>query len=125
MIDLAKELSETFHERSRSSGVLEVEFRPSLKLSYFVGHFPQLPILPAVAIIDISQFFVGHLLRDENTLLSKMTNFRIKTPVQPGDQILIRVQQEAPLVFHVLWKSATDEKVFAELSLQVSLRANP
>jgi 3-hydroxymyristoyl/3-hydroxydecanoyl-(acyl carrier protein) dehydratase len=119
MIDLAKELSGTYQVRKRSEGLLEVEIEPSSKWSYFVGHFPQKPVLPAVAIVDVSQFFIEELLHSESAL-SRMNSFRLKSPVQPGDKVLIRVQQESPMSFNVLWTTPGDDKVFADISLQVS-----
>jgi 3-hydroxymyristoyl/3-hydroxydecanoyl-(acyl carrier protein) dehydratase len=119
MIDIEKELNGTYQVRQRSETLLEVVIEPASTWSYFVGHFPQMPVLPAVAIVDVSQFFIEDLIKSPSAL-ARMTSFRIKNPVQPGDKILIRVQQEAPWTFNVLWKSPEDEKVFADISLQVS-----
>ena len=126
MVDLAAELSETFQDRARTTDLLEVEFRPSAKLSYFADHFPQLPVLPAYGILDISQFFIAQLTGSSGSnFLSSMLHFRIKAPVQPGDVLCIRVQREKPNRYSVTWESADDQKLIADLNLQLSPRANP
>jgi 3-hydroxymyristoyl/3-hydroxydecanoyl-(acyl carrier protein) dehydratase len=119
MIDVEKELQGSYQIRSREKDLLEVEVQPSVRWTYFNGHFPHAPILPAVAIIDVSQFFIEELWGVPSAL-SRMKSFRIRNPVQPGDKIQIRVQQESPGSFHVLWKSSENDKIFADISLQVA-----
>ncbi|UYL09612.1 hypothetical protein B9G69_003375 [Bdellovibrio sp. SKB1291214] len=123
MIDLAKELSGTYKIRSKSTDAMEVEIQPSPSWSYFAGHFPQLPILPAVAMIDISQYFIQDLEQSKN-LLSNISNFRIKNPVAPGDKVLLKIQKEIKdqagtlaATFNVNWIGEGD-KALAEINLQ-------
>lgn len=123
MIDIEKELNGTYKLLTHGQDLMEVELQPSGAWSYFLGHFPQMPILPAVAFVDISQFFV-QIWRQGPVSLQGMKYFRIKNPVQPGDKILIHVQPEAPGTFNVLWKSSENEKIFADISLQVSENLN-
>lgn len=123
MIDLAKELSDTYQEISRSEDFLLFRIRISPQWSYFAGHFPLLPVLPAVALVDISQYFAEKLLSPVgNYALTKVMHFRIKNPVLPEEEIQIHVQREPKTMqFHVLWKgSEAIDKIFADISLEVS-----
>jgi len=119
MIDLQKELAETYQVRTRSQQKLEVELQPAKTWPYFVGHFPQMPVLPAVAIVDISQYFVENLLGTSVSLV-RLMNFRIKNPVQPGDKVLVEVQKESEGVFNILWTKPGENKTLADLNLQVA-----
>jgi 3-hydroxymyristoyl/3-hydroxydecanoyl-(acyl carrier protein) dehydratase len=56
MIDLHKELKGTFEIVSESK-IFQIRLKPVSTWSYFHGHFPSLPILPAVGIADISRYF--------------------------------------------------------------------
>lgn len=116
MIDLAQELADSFQEISCSESAREVEFKPSAELSYFAGHFPQMAVLPAVGIVDISQFFLGPLLENPRQRLTTLKHLRIKAPISPGEQFLIRIQKEEAHSFNVLWLQK-DQKPIADLSL--------
>jgi 3-hydroxymyristoyl/3-hydroxydecanoyl-(acyl carrier protein) dehydratase len=124
MIDLAKELSGTYTIRTKSTDAIEVEIQPSPAWPYFSGHFPQMPILPAVAMIDISQHFVQEMMQSKN-LLSYISSFRIKNPVAPNDRVLVKIQKEIKdsagipaATFHVSWMSCEGDKALADISLQ-------
>ncbi|QDK46252.1 hypothetical protein DOM22_14310 [Bdellovibrio sp. ZAP7] len=124
MIDLAKELSGTYTIRTKSDEALEVEIKPSPAWPYFSGHFPQMPVLPAVAMIDISQHFVQEMMQSKN-LLSNISSFRIKNPVAPNDKVLVKIQKElkdqagVPAdTYHVSWVSCEGDKPLADISLQ-------
>ncbi len=124
MIDLAKELSGTFKIRTKSPEAIEVEIQPSPEWSYFSGHFPQMPVLPAVAMIDISQHFVQEMMQSKN-LLSNISSFRIKNPVAPNDKVLVKIQKEIKekagvpaATFYVSWTSCEGDKSLADISLQ-------
>ena len=43
-----------------------VQFKVPSTLSYYVGHFPSQPILPAVAFIDISTIFISQAAKALN-----------------------------------------------------------
>jgi 3-hydroxymyristoyl/3-hydroxydecanoyl-(acyl carrier protein) dehydratase len=117
MVHLSQELAGHFQITQSSEGVREIALHIPAGLSYLAGHFPQMPIVPGVGIVNISQFLVSEKFPGA---LAKVQSFRIKNPVQAGEQvkILIReIAEENAVHFH--WKCAADEaKTFAELSLQ-------
>lgn len=83
-----------------------------------------MPILPAVAMIDISQHFVQEMMQSKN-LLTNISSFRIKNPVAPNDKVLVKIQKEMKdqaevpaATFHVSWVSCEGNKSLADISLQ-------
>jgi 3-hydroxymyristoyl/3-hydroxydecanoyl-(acyl carrier protein) dehydratase len=131
MIDLEAELKETYKiisaphigEKAVSPGDLtrELQLRlfPQEKGSYFHGHFPGLPILPAVAIADMTGYFIEKYFLREKRGLKKLSHFRIKTPVRPGQSLFITLRQEDPEIreFQASWKNETEDSLSADLVL--------
>ncbi|NOY66155.1 MAG: 3-hydroxyacyl-ACP dehydratase FabZ [Gammaproteobacteria bacterium] len=69
--------------------------------NYFVGHFPQRPIMPGVLIIEALAQATGILsFKTHNTMPSEkylyyfvgIDKARFKKPVEPGDQLLLEVK---------------------------------
>ncbi len=70
----------------------------SLNESYFLGHFPQNPIVPGVLIIESIAQAVGILAYKTRALekgslfyLAAIDNARFKKIVKPGDQMIINI----------------------------------
>jgi UDP-3-O-[3-hydroxymyristoyl] N-acetylglucosamine deacetylase/3-hydroxyacyl-[acyl-carrier-protein] dehydratase len=71
---------------------------------YFIGHFPEEPVMPGVLIIE-SMAQVGGILvlsdLDEpekySTYFAKIDNAKFKRKVVPGDVIVIKMRLTAPL----------------------------
>lgn len=68
---------------------------------YFPGHFPQRPVMPGVLILEslaqatgILAFKTIQRIPDENTLyyFVGIDNARFKRPVEPGDQLHLKVE---------------------------------
>ncbi len=71
---------------------------------YFVGHFPDRPIMPGVLIIEsIAQvgglFAMRHIPDPENynTVLAHVQNARFRQPIVPGDTLIFKIHLEAPI----------------------------
>ena len=102
---------------------------------YFMGHFPERPVMPAVMILEVMAQATGILaLRTLDELPGESSIYyfvgvdsaRFRQPVLPGDQLVVRIE----IVRHSrgIWKvNATgrvDEKVVAEAQLMGALRDN-
>jgi 3-hydroxymyristoyl/3-hydroxydecanoyl-(acyl carrier protein) dehydratase len=130
MIDLEKELFETFEMVNDSKkielGTFEVDFFLPKSLSYFSGHFPQIPVLPAVAIVDITSFFLSKLMTNDPDFkvihIRKIKKMKMRKPLGPGEKIKIRIQKETDGEFSFVWKSPIEDKNFVEASF--SLHSN-
>lgn len=116
MMDLSKELQGTFHIVQTVSDRHEISLRVSENWSYFLGHFPHLPILPAVAVVDFTQFFVNECYG--KNCMAKVQNMRLKQSIHPRENLVIVLKKESEQNFHVLWKK-DDETIKAELHLQM------
>ncbi|MBQ8170820.1 MAG: 3-hydroxyacyl-ACP dehydratase FabZ [Oscillospiraceae bacterium] len=72
----------------------------SVNEPYFVGHFPDAPIMPGVLIIECAAQLCSLVIapddaaNDENKLyvLLKVKDFKFLRPVIPGDQLTIEVK---------------------------------
>ena len=71
---------------------------------FFVGHFPNRPIMPGVLIIEsMAQvgglFAMRHIADPENynTVLAHVQDARFRLPVVPGDTMIFKIHLEAPL----------------------------
>ena len=70
----------------------------SINEPYFQGHFPSMPIMPGVMILEAMAQVAGILLsqRLEHTgkvaMLLAMDRVKIRRPVRPGDQLILEAQ---------------------------------
>lgn len=89
-----------------------LEFEPELRLKalknvtinepFFQGHFPGLPIMPGVLILEAlaqtGAIFVlnsfGESIGDKLFLFTGLNNVKFRKPVVPGDQIILNVTFE-------------------------------
>jgi len=127
MIELEAELKgyyEIVSEIISDMGNLTLRVRPQVGWSYFQGHFPSQPILPAVGIADISRYLVETYIlktkpqKPQKIQLKKISQFRIRTPVQPGQSMLVTIEKDSERQFHIAWKNETENSNSAELNLE-------
>ncbi|MBC7741752.1 MAG: hypothetical protein H7061_06130 [Bdellovibrionaceae bacterium] len=127
MIDLDLELKNTFTfldsesaESAQSGKALKLTMTLPKSLSYFAGHFPQFPVLPAVGLIDISLFFTKKSFPQFNqSYLKKIKYLKIKAPLGPDQKINIQISQENESAFSAIW--STDQAPIAELNFAFEL----
>ncbi len=100
---------------------------------YFMGHFPQRPIMPGVLILEALAQATGLLaFRTEeregsrNTLyyLVGIDKARFKKPVEPGDQLMldIRLQRTRRGIWVFDGEARVDDKVVASAELMCTER---
>jgi 3-hydroxymyristoyl/3-hydroxydecanoyl-(acyl carrier protein) dehydratase len=81
------------------------------ELDYFQGHFPGNPILPAVAIVDVSIEILRRALGKQSLYVKTIKSSKFMEPVLPGTLIEIAFHESSPNEWFFEWKS------FARLSL--------
>lgn len=95
-------------------------FKIPLKLKFFEGHFPDQPILPAFAIIDITHELALELklIKKENF---KITNAKFLAALTPESEIEIKTQKypnSIDFTWFVKNKDSTLQKA-SELSFEI------
>jgi len=120
MINLEQELKSHFQVLSLpDSDGATISFRPPSTLAYFQGHFPGLPVLPAVGIADISHYFLQEFILKKKAGLKALSFFKVRTPVQPTGSFLIKIQPEGTK-YYVTWSKAEDGSLCAEMNLELT-----
>jgi 3-hydroxyacyl-[acyl-carrier-protein] dehydratase len=86
---------------------------------YFQGHYPGMPIMPGVLILE-SVFQSGAILMSKNSaewkgkipVLTRVNNVKFKNPVLPGTTLQIEVKLKEVLepAFYLTGKASVDNK---------------
>ena len=120
-----------------------LEFEPNQRLlalknvtineQFFQGHFPKLPVMPAVLILEAMAQATGLLaLRSMETPPSQNSVYyfvgidkaRFRKPVSPGDQLLIEVTKEktSRRVWQVRAVARVEDSIVADAKIMGALR---
>jgi 3-hydroxyacyl-[acyl-carrier-protein] dehydratase len=95
---------------------------------FFPGHFPHHPVMPGVMVIEamaqaaaILAFKSGERLPDQNSVLYFLgiDEARFKSPVAPGDQLLLEARIDRYL--KGIWKFSAAAKVGARLAAEAKM----
>lgn len=90
-------------------------------LPYFVGHFPQFPILPAVGIIDISSFLIKKfILLNLDLPLKYIESAKFKTTILPDQAVRIEIKKIEDNNYSVLWYPKDDAGALPQLLVQIT-----
>ena len=91
-------------------------------LSYFEGHFPDQPILPAVGIVDASLMLLRRLCDAPTIHLRTIASCKISGAIRPGSKLRILVSfKEARKHAMLRWFDSNETKAICELSLLVDM----
>jgi len=115
-----------FKEKERIVALKNVTFNEP----YFLGHFPGVPIMPGVLIIEAMAQAGGVLVfrtlpdrHDKLVYFIGIENARFRKPVRPGDQLRIEmvVDRLKARVGRLFGKAYVDGSVVAEAEVMFSL----
>lgn len=101
----------------------EIRWRVPAALPYFAGHFPEMPIMPAVAMIDAAVAFAERAtgLRWQ---LREVTQAKFTRPVGPGDEVHVELRPtdgesgDGASIF-VRWSLAATAERLAEWTMRL------
>lgn len=86
-------------------------------LSYFDGHFPENPVLPAFAILEASVDLIRIIVGRELQLVQVSTS-RFLAPIVPLDTVQIRLEQNSSGGWQIEWIGSDQKQKLAQLALQ-------
>jgi 3-hydroxymyristoyl/3-hydroxydecanoyl-(acyl carrier protein) dehydratase len=92
------------------------------QLPYFAGHFPEQPILPAVAMIDASMEVVRRGLGLTKIKWVELKSSKFMRPLSPGDSIQIQAHSTSLEDWKIEWKLNSPpeaEQVVANLNFLI------
>lgn len=95
---------------------------------FFIGHFPQAPIMPGVLILEclaqLSSIVVGTEKENKENIQSSfyfvsINNARFLKPVVPGDQLVLEIEitQRIKSLFKVKATASVNEEIVAKAEL--------
>jgi len=101
---------------------------------YFVGHFPEFPVMPGVLITESMAQVAGVLVlksipdrHSKLVLLASVDEAKFRRPVRPGDQLRIEMTMVSrkSTICKMTGKATVDGVVVAEATLMCVLRDKP
>ncbi len=90
-----------------SGWAFETHLKPGAP--YFDGHFPENPILPALAFLDLAQLVLAVAKSEDCVPIQKLKNAKFFSPVGPDENLKVLLSQDSQIrwraVFHAKEKA--------------------
>lgn len=88
-------------------------------LPYFDGHFPGMPIFPAVGIVDASVHFLKAVLARPDLYVPHFPVAKFMSPIAPEQTVWIVLSPLSEKEWLVEWKDESSSKLLATLRVQL------
>lgn len=89
----------------------------SPELPFLRGHFPETPIVPAVAILEASHAFVAKVGGSSARLVASAKHCKFRQPMGPGETFLITATSERDGHWHIVWTPERGGEAVVEVGL--------
>ena len=118
-------LVDRIEEIKKGESILGIK-NVTINEEFFLGHFPDHPIMPGVLIIEAMAQVAGILvyysfeeMEDKLPIFTSIDKAKFRTPVKPGDQLNIKVEMVRlrKRISKVKAKAFVDESLAAEAQL--------
>jgi 3-hydroxymyristoyl/3-hydroxydecanoyl-(acyl carrier protein) dehydratase len=90
--------------------------------AYLNGHFPNMPVFPAVAIIDASLYFIKSALKQNDLYIQEIPSAKFLSPIAPEQALRIELQSVGDSDWKVEWNDEGSRKTLATLTLTLMTR---
>lgn len=101
--------------RTETGAIPPIVWTVSADLPYLNGHFPNQPILPAIAIIDASTYLLQKVLERPGLKIACVSNAKFVSPIVPGQTIRIEFKDVNNGEWELDWKEHSSGKTLASL----------
>jgi 3-hydroxymyristoyl/3-hydroxydecanoyl-(acyl carrier protein) dehydratase len=88
-------------------------------LPYFNGHFPQSPILPAIAIADASTYYLQQVLAQPEIRIKSIVSAKFLRPILPQQTVALELRRLGEREWQVDWQEEATAQALSTLHFQV------
>lgn len=104
----------------KSEDSFEIHWTVPASLPYFDGHFPNNPVMPAVAIVDASLEFVKQCSDNNQLTIDKIISCKFVGPIAPNTELKICIENiKTNGEWQAIWKNACSNSPLSELRLSL------
>ncbi len=101
-------------------GTFRARWHVPLDLPYFDGHFPGLPIFPAVGIVDATLHALRAHLKSPSLQLTGIPSAKFLSPVVPDARVVLHFRPTGTAVWDCDWKDDKHDKLLVSLRLSTA-----
>ncbi len=93
-------------------------------LPYFDGHFPDLPVVPAAMIMEVSLAFLREATGDPALAVTRARHCKFKGAVTPEATLRIEAGVDAERLWRIIWSAAGPDGAPSDAIVQLELSAS-